>query len=429
MHIAFQTFARPVWMGGMIAFQDLMIALRSLGEDCPRLDLVVWDGTELADYEFLSPYVDGTISAKYPQPRVPPPQPIYARSIAARAKRQLRCTLFPSPPTRSIRADETLRQNHVDCSLSVPLEHRTDTSVPLLILIYDLQHHHLPHLFARHEREKRDALIHAEAQRATRLITMSKRVQADLIERFPEVGTKVRAVQWVAHIPSEVYATNPHYVRERYHLPEKFFYLPNQFWMHKNHTIVIQALQILASRNVYPCVVCTGNLVDHRDPEYIGSLLNILSVENLREQFVILGTVPRADVFALMRQSVAVLNPSLFEGFGLSAAEAHSLGKRALLADLPSLREQEPSCALYFNPKDSLELADKMELLWRTIPAGPDAELEAEAQRALPRRQYEFANSFLYIAREGIAASRHSLGLGRADPKGQLGGSSPKLHQ
>ena len=45
-------------------------------------------------------------------------------------------------------------------------------------------------------------------------------------------------------------------------------------------------------------------------------------------------------MYALIRQSLCVLNPSLFEGLGLSVAESKSIGKRVLAADLPPLREQ-----------------------------------------------------------------------------------------
>jgi len=406
--IAFQTFTRPVWIAGVVTFQDLLIALRSLGADCPKLALIEWNHSNPEDYDPLRPYMDETIQADFFFKPTSAARPPSSPSVTARVRRRVQRVLSPTiaPPALLKSANTTLRDHGVDCSFSVLIEERSDVSVPLLIWIYDLQHHHLPQLFSLKERKQRDKAIETEATRATRLVTKSQSIQTDLNELFPQFCDKVRHVAWVADIPSEVYATDPFEVVQRYHLPEKFFYLPNQFWVHKNHTAVIQALIELGARNVYPCVVCTGSLIDHRDPEFIGTFFHNLSLENLREQFIVLGTIPRPDVFALMRQSVAVLNPSLFEGFGLSAAEAKSLGKRVLLSDLPSLREQDAPRALYFNPHDAHELADNLEMLWRTIPAGPDLELEAEARRALPHRQREFANSFLNVAREAMEASR-----------------------
>ena len=61
-------------------------------------------------------------------------------------------------------------------------------------------------------------------------------------------------------------------------------------------------------------VVCTGNTNEYRDPHYFGRLLSGISQAGLRESMILPGFVPREDLYALMRQSVAVLQPSLFEG-------------------------------------------------------------------------------------------------------------------
>jgi glycosyltransferase involved in cell wall biosynthesis len=125
-------------------------------------------------------------------------------------------------------------------------------------------------------------------------------------------------------------------------------------------------------------------------------------LKNLREQVIMLGTVSRAEVFSLYRQSICVLNPTRFEGLGLSVAEAQSLGKRMLLADLPVLREQAAPGAIYFNPQDPNELAQCMEQIWNSVPSGPDLALEDFARKALPDRQRAFAQAFVHIAQEAI---------------------------
>jgi len=85
-----------------------------------------------------------------------------------------------------------------------------------------------------------------------------------------------------------------------------------------------------------------------------------------------------------MRQSVCVLNPSLFEGFGLSVDEANCLGKRVLLSDLPVFREQAHPDAAYFEPTRLSELVEKMAETWRLADAGPDADKEKRARRNPP---------------------------------------------
>lgn len=396
-------------MGGLVAFQDLMIALRTLGADRPLLDIVQWTGSQSESYDMLAPYADGFISANYP----PTPQPIQpprprspietSNAVSARLRRRASRMLVPSPPPPPpVPPDETLRLNGADCSFSVLINNRLDLSVPHLIWIYDLQHHHLPELLSRREREERDEVIRREAGRATRLIVKSSSIYQDLVAFLPEYEHKIRVLGWISYIPDQAYECDLKALLERYHLPEKFFYLPNQFWKHKNHSRVVEALHLLQARGVFPTIVCTGTLADHRNPDYVGEVMQRVSEYNLRAQFILLGSIERADVFGLMRQSIAVLNPSLFEGFGLSASEAKSLGKRTLLADLPSLREQAPPHAVYFDPNNVQELADKMEDLWNTVPPGPDHAMEAAARAAFPARERDFARAFVRIAQEAI---------------------------
>ncbi len=401
MRIAFQTSTRPLWLGGMMTFQDLFIALRTLPER-PSIALVRWQGTPLEDYEMLSPYIDGWVEAKYPSL----PAPAAPVSWRARVRGAAR---FLKRGSTARRAEETLRAAGVDCSFSVIIDTRTDTSVPLLIWIYDLQHHHFPEWISESERAQRDAAIARDAERATLLLAKSSSVARDLAEFFPQATRKVRTLPWVAHIPETIYAADPMQVIERFHLPHKFFLLPNQFWAHKNHLGVINALQLLRARKIFPVIVCTGSLFDQRNPDFLGALVQAASQANVREQFILLGMIARDDLLALMRQCVAVLNPSRFEGFGLSAAEAKSLGKRALLSDLPSLREQAPPQATWFDPQDARDLADKMAMVWEMNAGGPDLEMETEARRALPARQREFARGFMQLANEAVRPSRSAV--------------------
>ncbi len=402
----------------MVTFQDLLIALRTLDSEPLELDLVQWENSHVEDYELLLPYVDKCITAKFPKtkPDLPPrPRSKIEKSnaLSARVRRRLARILVPPPVVPPpAPPDETMRENGVDCVFSVVMEPRLDVSVPLMVWIYDVQHHHFPELLSGRERRERDMVLTRESERATRLIAKSTSVAQDVEQFFPGARGKVRILNWVSQIPAGAYDNAPAHVARKYNLPETFFYLPNQFWMHKNHTLVVDALERLRARNVYPVVVCTGKPHDDRNAEYVGELLSKIFALNLREQFLVLGSVPRADVYALMRQSLAVLNPSRFEGFGLSVSEAKSLGKRVLVSDLPSLREQDAPGARYFNGNDAQELADNLEQLWRTIPPGPDFELEGQARAALPARQRAFASKFLDVARETIQAFQNQRAQG-----------------
>jgi hypothetical protein len=86
----------------------------------------------------------------------------------------------------------------------------------------------------------------------------------------------------------------------------------------------------------------------------------------------------------------------------MSAAECRLLGKRALLSDLPALREQNAPGAIYFDAANPADLADKLEAIWASAEPGPDLALEAAARAEYAERQRGFGRAFLQLAQEAV---------------------------
>jgi glycosyltransferase involved in cell wall biosynthesis len=260
-------------------------------------------------------------------------------------------------------------------------------------------------MFSPAERSDRNRILLETARDTDRLLAMSEALHQDLLAFAPAYANKARVLKPVAEVPPSIYDRDPAGVVQRYHLPYKFVYVPNQFWMHKNHETLLRAVKRLMERGVDVCVVCSGHTFDNRHPQYFAELTEKLSRWNLRNHVLYLGLIDHDDALALMRQSVCVLNPSLFEGWGYSAEEARSVGKRTLLSDIPAHREQSPPKGAFFNPHDYTELADKLEEIWQECEPGPDRELEACARGGSDERMRTYGAGFLRIAREAIESS------------------------
>jgi len=158
---------------------------------------------------------------------------------------------------------------------------------------------------------------------------------------------------------------------KKYKISRSWFHIPNQFWVHKNHKLVIDALSILKSKNKCPLVITTGNTQDYRNPSYFSSLMNLVTENNLEHEFRILGMVPYEDVVALMKYSTAVINPSRFEGWSTTVEESKALGKTIILSDIPVHREQDPQYAHYFDVNSVDQLAKCMEFLEGSFNEAP----------------------------------------------------------
>jgi len=277
------------------------------------------------------------------------------------------------------------------------------SKIPWLSWLPDFQHIHLPEMFSPEECERRNDSFMRIAQNSTRILLLSESVKRDFVSFAPLYAHKARVVRPASHIPPMVYETPPRSVADAYRLPGRFIYLPNQFWKHKNHSSVFQAVRLLKDQGTEVIVVCSGNLIDYRHPNYFSELLQMVSRLGIWPQIVFLGLIPRDHVFSLIRQSICVLNPSLFEGLGLATDEARSLGKQLVLSDIDAHREQDPPRAVFFDPRDYQDLATKMAEVWREKQPGPDSELEAEARDSLNGRLKAFGESFLSVVQEVLS--------------------------
>jgi glycosyltransferase involved in cell wall biosynthesis len=149
-------------------------------------------------------------------------------------------------------------------------------------------------------------------------------------------------------------------------------------------------------------VIATGNTADYRRPAYFGELMQRRAEAGVESEFRCLGVVPYEDVAGLARGAVALLNPSLFEGWSTSVEEAKSLGKAILLSDIDVHREQAPERGVYFPPNDAGALADLMWREWNQFDPDQEVRAAATAKQQLPARRLAFAQTYSAIATEAL---------------------------
>ena len=169
-------------------------------------------------------------------------------------------------------------------------------------------------------------------------------------------------------------------IRRTYDLPDKFFFLPNQLWKHKNHLRVIAALSLIKARCGRVVVIASGNASDLRHPDFPQYLLSQVIERDIEDQFLFLGMIPYPHVLALMRLAAAVVNPSLFEGWSTTVEEAKALGAPLILSELPIHREQTGGAAAFFDPRDPADIARVLEEQWAILAPGPRPDSESRAK-------------------------------------------------
>ena len=113
--------------------------------------------------------------------------------------------------------------------------------------------------------------------------------------------------------------------------------------------------------------------------------------------FRVLGMIPFDDLSGLMLHSIALINPSHFEGWSTSVEESKSLGKRILLSDIRVHREQAPARGVFFPADDAEGLAVALRKTLLEFDPQLEAKGEIEARADFPRRLTKFAQTFQRI--------------------------------
>ncbi len=145
------------------------------------------------------------------------------------------------------------------------------------------------------------------------------------------------------------------------HLPEAYFLNVGTDYPHKNRSGLIEAYALLRERwkgQNPPSLLLAGHSLNHR---WRGALYPAQrrSVEGVTD----LGGVSADQLRVLYQRALALVFPSLYEGFGLPPLEAMAAGTPVIAMPFSSMPEVCDDCVLYPEGLSALHLAQAMERL------------------------------------------------------------------
>ena len=268
-----------------------------------------------------------------------------------------------------------------DFDMILPVRDRMAEKIQASMLgwIPDFQHLALPGHFSKKELLQRDRTFETLLRKCRRVLVSSQAVQKEGVAHFPGQRHKFAVASFASGLWAREMPSAPGESPANFSIPSPYYLVVNQFWSHKNHALVVEALgRIRARGETPPWVVLAGAPADFRDPENqgVGNLFRRIAVLGLHEHIRYVGTPTAEELLDLLRNCRAVIQPSLHEGWSTTLEDAKALGKPAFCSDLPVHREQMGSQALYFQPHDAEGLAEL--LLREPWPAMPAWNAEAE---------------------------------------------------
>ena len=139
-------------------------------------------------------------------------------------------------------------------------------------------------------------------------------------------------------------------------LPKKYLFYPAQFWKHKNHKNLIEALEILKTKHkVKIDLVLVG-----AKKNYYLNVLDVIKKYGLENQIHYFNYVQNDELVYLYKNAFALIMTSTLGPTNIPPLEAIALGCPVIVSDVYAAKEQLDDSALYFNPKDSEDISNKI---------------------------------------------------------------------
>ena len=233
-----------------------------------------------------------------------------------------------------------------------------NTNVKLVSWIPDFQHKFYPNYFSKIHLFFREFKFKKIVSNSDVTVLSSKDSNDHFIEFYKSIKSIV--IPFVSFVDCSESA-NLESIKNKYKLSSVYFLIPNQFYEHKNHIITVKALKDLIIK--YPKIqfVYTGKQ-DSSEKKYIRVFNDFIKNNDLINNIVFTGFISREEQIALMINSKAVIQPSLFEGWNTSIEDCKTLDLDVIASDIKVHREQLGKASLLFKKHSKEDLVNLVTL-------------------------------------------------------------------
>jgi glycosyltransferase involved in cell wall biosynthesis len=261
--------------------------------------------------------------------------------------------------------------------------------------IHDLMHRyepHFPEVSARFRYGIREHRFRNIACCSDAVLVDSEVGRDQVVESYQIPHERIWPLPYVA--PSYLLDTTPRADFDAYYgLPARFVFYPAQFWPHKNHLRLLEAISIVA--NTYPDIALVLSGGKRHAFEQVQAHAKALRIDS---KVFFVGYVPDADLAGFYKRARALVMPTFFGPTNIPPLEALSLGCPAIVSGIYGMTEQCGDAALYFNPKCHKEMAAQISRVWTD-----DALAASMSRRGIERSRQQGQAQFNYRITQIIA--------------------------
>src|SRR3989344_1426451 len=271
--------------------------------------------------------------------------------------------------------EEQLKLSGIFSKEKLNLLHVPHFNVPILykgkfvVTIHDLIHHQFSEqsastknfLMFKIKRTAYKTIIYSAVRRAAKIIVPSNFVKKQVISAFkinPEkiiVTHEAAEEEYFGQLKNSKLKTQNLLKKLKINTP--YIIYGGNAYPHKNLERLLDAFKILinhhSTRVTNLVIVCPRDVFSER--------LNAeIAKRDLESQVALCGYLESKDLKLLFDYAKAYVFPSLSEGFGIPGLNAMAANIPVVCSDIPTLQEIYQDAALYFDPGNSGDIADKI---------------------------------------------------------------------
>jgi glycosyltransferase involved in cell wall biosynthesis len=236
------------------------------------------------------------------------------------------------------------------------------TNLPQCIVVHDLGFLHQPEGYKKTHVRFLKKYTPKFLRKAKQIVTVSKFSKDDIVKHYKIDPAKIDIVyNGVKSVFRPLADDQKKEVKEKFTEGAEYFIYVGAIHPRKNLVNLLKAFSIFKKRLQSNMKLVIAGRLAWKNKEF----LKLINTYKYKNDVVLTGYLPEENLALLLASSYALVYPSLFEGFGVPIAEAMRCNVPVLTSSGTSMEEIAGEAALYFNPTDHADIAEKIMLIYK----------------------------------------------------------------
>ncbi|MFA5769953.1 MAG: glycosyltransferase family 1 protein [Patescibacteria group bacterium] len=234
--------------------------------------------------------------------------------------------------------------------------------VPQVVTIHDLAYLYFPEDFTKKDLWQLKNWTRFSIKKASQIIAVSKTTKKDVVKNYGVDETKVSVVyngfeKTVEEKTSTVEERSGKTAEVKL---KKYILFVGTIQPRKNLEVLIDAFDKFSLTNADFKLVIVG-----KKGWLYESIFEKVKSMNLEDKIIFTGHVTDEEIISYYKNAFCLALPSFYEGFGIPMLEAMSYDCPTIVSMTSSLPEVGGEASLYFDPKNSDDLLEKLNALYK----------------------------------------------------------------